>query len=89
MGELLPGLGRDPIAPECSRQIKDWKALVITLQYKNRLGFIPHPDLPLPSHPALLLPPTQGRADATQPASTAGGWKTAAGLVPAFLGRRG
>lgn len=57
MGELLPGSGRDPIAPGCSRQIKDWKALVITLQYKNRPGFIPRPDLPLLPLPAPLLPP--------------------------------
>lgn len=89
MGELLPGSGRDPIAPGCSRQIKDWKALVITLQYKNRPGFIPRPDFLLPPRPAPLLPPTQGRADATHPASMAGGWKTAASLVPALLGWRG
>lgn len=60
MGELLPGSGRDPIALGCSRQIKDWKALVITLQYKNRPGFIPRPDLPLSPRPAPLLLPTQG-----------------------------
>lgn len=89
MGELLPGSGRDPITPGLSRQIKDWKALVITLQYKNRPAFIPRPDLPFPPRPAPLLPPTQGRADATHPASTAGGQKTAASLVLVFLGRRG
>lgn len=89
MGELLPGSGKDPIAPGCSRQIKDWKALVITLQYKNRPGFIPHPDLPLLLLPSPLLPPTQGRADATHPASTAGRHNTAAGLVLAFLGGGG
>lgn len=60
MGELLPGSGRDPIAPGLSRQIKDWKALVITLQYKNRPAFIPRPDLPLPPCPAPLLPPPKG-----------------------------
>lgn len=59
MGELLPGLGKDPIAPGCSQQIKDWKALVITLQCKNRPGFIPRPDLPLLPLPALLLPTQQ------------------------------
>ena len=89
MGELLPGSGRDPIAPGCSQQIKDWKAPVITLQYKNRPGFIPHPDLPLLPRPAPLLPPTQGRADATHSVSAAGGQKTAASLAPVFLGWRG
>lgn len=89
MEELLPGSGKDPIAPGCSRQIKDWKALVITLQYKNRPGFIPRPDLPLLPLPAPLLPPTQGRADATHPVSTAGRHNTAAGLVLAFLGGGG
>lgn len=49
-GALLPGSGRDPIVPGCSQQIKDWKALVITLWDKNRLGFILHPDLHCP-HP--------------------------------------
>lgn len=49
-GALLPGSGRDPIVPGCSQQIKDWKALVITLRDKNRLGFILHPDLHCP-HP--------------------------------------
>lgn len=89
MGELLPGSGRDPIAPGCSQQIKDWKALVITLQYKNRLSFILHPDLLLLPHPAALLPPTQRRADAAHPMSSAGGWKRAAGPASVFLGWRG
>lgn len=89
MEELLPGSGKDPIAPGCSRQIKDWKALVIILQYKNRPGFIPRPDLPLLPLPAPLLPPTQGRADATHPVSTAGRHNTAAGLVLVFLGGGG
>lgn len=86
MGELLPGLGKDPIALGCSQQIKDWKALVITLQYKNRPGFIPHPDLPLLPLPAPLLPPNQKQVDATYPVSTAGGHNTVAGLALAFLG---
>lgn len=36
--------------PGCAQQIKDWKALVITLQDKNRLSFILHSDLHCP-HP--------------------------------------
>lgn len=69
-GELSPGSGRDPIAPGCSRQIKAWKAPVITLQYKNRPGFIRRPHLP----PCPAAPPTQGRADATHPAGATCRW---------------
>lgn len=63
--------------------------MVITLQYKNRPGFIPRPDLQLLPLPTPLLPPTQRRADAMHPVSTAGGHNTAAGLVLAFLGGGG
>lgn len=79
-GELSPGSGRDPIAPGCSRQIKAWKAPVITLQYKNRPGFIWRPHL----LPCPAAPPTQGRADATQP-----GRCHPPVVLPAVLGQKG